>query len=274
MFVSAVFSDFFWKNEQKIFNGWPKIYFTFYVIIMSVSDYLLLWLFCMAAAQKRRSDGPPTLVNDEVVAHGEAALLLHKRLTIARDRRVTSFISGMIALFLSAPMFPDSVVLSTLPLSTVELFISLLLEALPGVRRCRRLFRSSRGGATPTDFRAMGAQRGPMLTLIKDADGNVFGGYAGLEWGNFPSFLFTIINPHADPPALFPAKVHSYPMYSASSYGPMFGYDLWVDREFNRLSSWSYIGRSYVNTSLHSGRTVLTGASQFTPIEVEVWGIE
>ena len=138
------------------------------------------------AAQKRRSDGPSTVIND---GDDIAALLLDRRLAMARGRHVTSFIAGMAASCLPPLMlFLDSVVLSAVPAPTAELFTSLLSEALPAVRRCRLLFRLGSPGtaATAAAFHSHCDRQGPTLTLIKDTDGNVFGGYAAVEWRSAP----------------------------------------------------------------------------------------
>ena len=243
----------------------------------------LPWLFCLAAvAQRRRTGGLPTVVND---GDDIAALLLDRRLAMARGCHITSFIAGMAASFLlSLKLFMDSAVLSAVPSPTLDAFTILLSEALPAVRRCRLLFRLGSPG-TPATAAAVHShcdRQGPTLTLIKDTDGNVFGGYTAVEWGsaadcewlNDPAaFLFTVVNPHDDPPALFASKANGYSIGGHSSWGPVFG-DLWLTGEFGG-GCYSHIGyRGYVNTSGHSYDTVLTGALRFTPVKVEVWRME
>ena len=211
-----------------------------------------------------------------------AALLLDRRLAMAHGRHLTSFIAGMaVSLLPSLLLFLDSVVLSAVPSPTLEIFMSLLFEALPAVRRCRLLFCSLRDGTTAAAFHRHCDRKGPTLTLIKDTDGNVFGGYTAVEWGsaadgtylNDPAaFLFTVVNPHDDPPALFASKANGYSIDCHSTWGPAFGYDLCVLGAFNGSSS--YIGIGYANTSRHDTTTVLTGALRFTPAEVEVWRME
>ena len=251
---------------------------------MSVSHCRLLFLLCLAAAaHRRRSNGPSTVIND---GDDIAALLLDRRLAMARGRYVSSFIAGMVASCLPPLMlFLDSVVLSAVPSPTLDAFTILLSEALPAVRRCRLLFRLGSPGtpATAAAFHSHCDRKGPTLTLIKDTDGNVFGGYTAVEWGsaadcewlNDPAaFLFTVLNPHADPPALFPSKANGRSIYCYSSYGPFFGGDLWFTGVFDGVC-YSHIGyRGYTNGTVHKGRTVLTGACRFTPAEVEVWGME
>jgi len=111
------------------------------------------------------------------------------------------------------------------------------------------------------------------VTLIRDTAGNVFGGYTSLDWSSpaadagalgigvvwfndDAAFLFTVVNPHADPPALFPLKAN----------------DLRVTGAFDGYCS-SIISWGYINGTRHSRDTVLTGAFYFTPAEVEVWGL-
>ena len=133
----------------------PNIYSTFYFVFLNMSSPVrLLWLFCLVAAVQRRcSDGPLTVVNNEDVAHGETALLLDRRLAMARGCHITSFIAGMVASCLPPlKLFMDSVVLSAVPSPILDVFTSLLSEALPAVRRSKLLFRSSCDGATAAAF--------------------------------------------------------------------------------------------------------------------------
>ena len=199
---------------------------------------------------------------------------------MVRGCNITSFISGMVVSFLPPLMlFVHSVVLSTVPAPTAELFTLLLLEALPAVRRVKLLFCSSRDGATAASFHRCCDRQGPTLTLIRDVANNVFGGYTGVEWVsehvwlNDPAaFLFTVLNPHGDPPVLFASTADGYSLYCHLLCGPAFG-GLWVSGQFDRCGS--YIGHGgYVNTSRHSGYTVLTGALCFVPANVETWGLE
>ena len=240
-----------------------------------------------AIFQRRRTGALPTVVNggDDI-----ATLLLDRRLAMARGRHITSFIAGMIASLLPPlKLFLDSVVLSAVPSPILDVFTSLLSEALPAVRRSKLLFRSSRDGTTAAAFHSRCDERGPTLTLIKDTAGNVFGGYTSLHWNsagedgdrwvdrrNDPAaFLFTVVNPHADPPALFSSTADRCSIACASHAGPWFGggvSGLYVSGAFDG-DCFTTIGCSYVNFTRHSGGTVLTGAAYFTPTEVEVWGL-
>ena len=102
-----------------------------------------------------------------------------------------------------------------------------------------------------------------------------WGSAADGKWLNDPAaFLFTVLNPRAAPPALFPSKANGRSIYCHSSFGPWFGLDLYVSGAFDGQCA-SYIGcDGYTNGTVHDGRTVLTGGWAFTPTEVEVWRLE
>jgi hypothetical protein len=217
-----------------------------------------------------------------------AALLLDRRLIKAKGPRITSFFSGSVLAFLpDAPLFPDSTVLVAVPLATLDAFTPLVVAAVGSGRRFKMLFRSSRDGATAAAFHSRCDAQGPTLTLIRDTAGNVFGGYTSLDWSspvvgpynggtlwlNDPaSFLFTVVNPHADPPALFPSN-SGYAIVCCPRSGPYFNHDLHVGGTFDAACCSSIIGWGYINSTRHDAITVLTGAHRFTPAEVELWGL-
>jgi hypothetical protein len=215
-----------------------------------------------------------------------AALLLDHRLTKTKGCHLASFWGGSVLLFLRAALlFLDSTVLAAVPPDTLKAFTTLVSDALGFGRRFKLLFRSSRDGASAAAFHSRCDGKGPTLTLIRDTAGNVFGGYAAVQWSspavlagigwvwlNDPAaFLFTVVNSHADPPALFPSTANGRSIGCASSYGPWFNNDLCVYGSF--YGCWTDIGNGYTNGTRHSGYTALTGATNFTPAEVEVWGL-
>jgi hypothetical protein len=77
------------------------------------------------------------------------------------------------------------------------------------------------------------------LTIMRDSDGNVFGGFTPAMWVRVPwtctnhckedesgeSWLFTLVNPHGLPPRKFPLKLEQKhrALYCQSTYGPAFG---------------------------------------------------
>jgi len=245
----------------------------------------LTWLHCLVAVSglvsNTTASANPAVADDE--GDEVAALLLDRRLIKTKGRHLTSFFGGSVLAFLSnTSLFPDSTVLAAVPLDTLDAFTTLLHHALGYARRFKLLFRSSRDGATAASFHSHCDRKGPTLTLIRDVDNNVFGGYTAVQWGsaangkwlNDPAaFLFTVANPRAAPPALFSSKANGYSICCSYLHGPSFGYDLYVTGAFDDQCC-SYIGYGYVNTTRHSRFAVLTGAWRFTPAEVEVWGME
>ena len=185
---------------------------------------------------------------------------------------------------LCVQLCPGSTVLSVVPAATLGVFEPQVVTAVPPLAAGRRfvlIFRSSRDGASAASFHRCCDRQGPTLTLIRDVANNVFGGYAAVEWGSAAdgeflndraAFLFTVVNPHADPPALFASMANGRSIVCNSSYGPVFG-GLGVSGAFDDECG-SYIGDGYTNGTRHRSDTVLTGAYDFTPAEVEVWGLE
>jgi hypothetical protein len=235
------------------------------------------WLHCLAKGCAL--DGNTAVLPDKAVA----ALLLDRRLTKTKGLHATSFFAGSVLAFLCATLFPNSTVLTAVLLTTLEAFTSLVIRTVPALATgCRLLYRSSRDGAIAAAFHSRCDAKGPTLTLIRDTAGNVFGGYAAEHWSrnaddgyvlldDSAAFLFTVVNPRADPPALFPSKANGRSIVCASWAGPYF-YDLFVNEVFDG-NCYTNIGRSYVNPTRHDGDTVLTGGTYFTPAEVEVWGL-
>jgi hypothetical protein len=152
-------------------------------------------------------------------------------------------------------------------------------EWLPG-KMMRLLFRSSRDGASAASFHRLCDGQGPTVTLIKSSGGYVFGGYAGVAWSSddtyyaCPSaFLFTVTNPHCDAITRFMSNGDKYAVQCCSGWSPTFGgHDLYVSGAFDG-NSYTYFPYSYTDTR-GRGEATFTGATYFTPAEVEVWAVE
>jgi hypothetical protein len=245
----------------------------------------LTWLHCLVAVSRLVGNTTnPAVANDDGDEGDEVAvLLMDRRLIKTKGRHLTSFWGGSVLLFLAALLlFPDSTVLAAVPPDALRAFTTLVRHALGFGRRFKLLFRSGSAGtpATATSFHSRCDAQGPTVTLIRDTDGNVFGGYTSVNWSSPAgcwvyfadptAFLFTIVNPHGDPPALFPGKTGDSIICSAT-IGPCFA-GLHVMFGAFGQDGHSNIGGYYVNSTRHSGHAVLTGAPYFTPAEVEVWG--
>ena len=240
------------------------------------------------------------------------ALLLDRRLgRVLRSWFVSSFISGSVALFLPGAevrlslaaaafacchllicclcaclvqLFPGSTASAAVQPAALEQFTSLLAAVVP--RQWQLRYRSTRDGATAGDFHRLCDGQGSTSVIIRDTDGNVFGGCTAVDWGSpdgihsdASALLFTATNPHSDPPALFPSTGNRHSVYCFADCGPCFG-DVWVTSE-SRLGAAAFSGDSrshvgcatsaYLNTSRRHMHAVLTGDAHFTPAEVEVW---
>ncbi len=144
------------------------------------------------------------------------------------------------------------------------------------------LFSSSLDGATAADFHGKCDGKGATLTLIKDTDGYVFGGCTQQQWsstgGGFKdpaAFLFTVVNPYDEEPALFASTGDGYSIFCQPSCGPVFGYGngIHITEVFDAECYTNLTGGSYNNGTRHSATGLFTGARKFTPAVVEVWAV-
>ena len=101
------------------------------------------------------------------------------------------------------------------------------------------------------------------LSLFKNEKGNIFGGYASVDWtsyGNWKSapdsFIFTLTNIHGTEPTKFPNSNSTYSILDRSDFGPRFGSDIYVLYSSNP----TYAGfPSYYQDILGKGRSIFTG---------------
>lgn len=140
------------------------------------------------------------------------------------------------------------------------------------------LYRGSRDGFNSTDFHELCDDKGPTVTIIKDREGNIFGGYLDKSWNNYEgwiasenAFLFLLRNRLDTQTAKMKLRGHrnDCAAYCSPEYGPMFGeFDIQITSncDVNRCSS-------HVSTfQLPQGETerVLTGHTSFRVFEIEV----
>jgi hypothetical protein len=159
-------------------------------------------------------------------------------------------------------------------------------------KRFTLLWRGSRDGFGARDFHSRCDDRAPTLTLIRDTEGNIFGGFTPLEWksrewtgklgpeGNcckadpsLKSFLFTLKNPHNFPARKFAGKAEKkdFAIICDSSYGPNFC-DICLHHNCNaNARSWSSLGDSYANDTRLV--IVFTDSYRFTVQEIEVFEV-
>ena len=111
----------------------------------------------------------------------------------------------------------------------VDEFIKKIYE-WSGYNNMKLLYRGSRDGMTNNCFHNKCNNQGPTICLFMNDKGNIFGGYASIDWtsyGNYKSapdsFIFTLTNIHGTEPTKFPNSNTNYSIYDHSSDGPRFG---------------------------------------------------
>jgi len=103
-----------------------------------------------------------------------------------------------------------------------------------GYNNMKLLFRGTRDGITGNNFHNKCNNQGPTISLFKNDKGNIFGGYASIDWTSCNkwksasnSFIFSLTNIHGTEPTKFPNSNSSYSIFDHSNYGPRFGDDIY-----------------------------------------------
>ncbi len=147
------------------------------------------------------------------------------------------------------------------------------------------LYRASRDGFVASSFHQKGDGKANTVTVVKDSNGYLFGGYTPLVWkstggykrdDSMSSFLFTLTNPHAIPPTKYRHMKHpEKAIYCDPSFGPFFGSsnDFCIVNNANaNNSSKTNFPSSYEDTT-GKATTTFTGALNFTATEIEVFQV-
>ena len=99
-----------------------------------------------------------------------------------------------------------------------------------GCNNMKLLYRGTRDGMHHNYFHNKCDNEGPTISLFKNEKGNIFGGYASIDWtgnGGYKSapdcFIFTLTNIHGTEPTKFPNSNTNNSIYDGSNYGPTFG---------------------------------------------------
>jgi hypothetical protein len=158
----------------------------------------------------------------------------------------------------------------------------------PLTRRGSLLWRGSRDGFSAAEFHRRCDGRERTLTLIRDLNGNIFGGFAAPSWespffakakadGKSESFLFTLRNPFNLAPRQFkliPGRESSAIRVSSKICGCFGDDDLLISDGCNVNSSHSRgLGSTYENGTGIDGRFVFTGSETFIVNEIEVFEV-
>jgi hypothetical protein len=149
------------------------------------------------------------------------------------------------------------------------------------------LYRGSRDGFESEVFHERCDGKSPTVTIVRTAEGYVFGGYTPVPWaadgGNLPdpslqTFLFSLKNPYDFPPKKFALKgdQKSFAIYCNRRYGPSFGggFDFVLcsgcDAQSKNATNFGY---SYENDTGRDGKLFLAGSPTFRVEELEVFSV-
>ena len=125
------------------------------------------------------------------------------------------------------------------------------------------LYRGTRDGMGSNYFHNKCNNKGPTISLFKNEKGNIFGGYASIDWTSADtyksapeSFIFTLTNIHGTEPTKFPNSNTSKSIRHYPSHGPTFGggFDIYT----NKSNSYSSFPHSYQDI-LGKGKSIFTG---------------
>ena len=121
--------------------------------------------------------------------------------------------------------------------------------------------------------------KGPTISLFKNENGYIFGGYASIDWtcyNNYKSapdsFIFTLTNMYNISPTKFPNSTSTCNIYDSSSYGPTFGggHDIYIGFSSNHTLGFPY---TYADV-LGKGYSIFKGDNKngyFNLKEIEVF---
>jgi hypothetical protein len=160
------------------------------------------------------------------------------------------------------------------------------------------LWRGTREGFNTSDFHTRCDGHSNILMIVKDAKGNIFGGFTPVTWesrakfgsgmncyksdNEVRSWLFTLINPHNIAPRKFYLKndYRSRAIFCGCSGGPEFGTgcdgfgDIAVrDKCDANVINSTWLGGSYLNDTGVNGKILLSGEYHFIVKEIEVFEI-
>ena len=111
----------------------------------------------------------------------------------------------------------------------IDEFIKKIYE-WSGCKNMKLLYRGTRDGMDHNYFHNKCNNEGPTISLFKNEKGNIFGGYASINWtscNNYKSapdsFIFILTNIHGTEPTKFPNSNTDKSIYDYSNCGPSFG---------------------------------------------------
>ena len=148
-----------------------------------------------------------------------------------------------------------------------------------GGKNLELLYRGTRDGMSADIFHNKCNNKGPTISLFKNENGYIFGGYVSIDWTSYnnyksapDSFIFTLTNMYNISPTKFPNSDTRYSIYDYSAYGPTFGnHAIYIG--FKNNSNHTYLPNSYTDV-LGKGYSILKGDNNdfhFYLNEIEVF---
>jgi len=132
-----------------------------------------------------------------------------------------------------------------------------------GYNNMKLLYRGTRDGLGANYFHNKCNNQGPTISLFKNDKGNIFGGYASIDWNSSnswksasDSFIFSLTNIHGIEPTKFPNSNSRYSICDCPNYGPRFGSDIYP---LNNGNSSGSDFPCYYQDILGKGRSIFTG---------------
>ena len=139
------------------------------------------------------------------------------------------------------------------------------------------LYRGTRDGMSADTFHNRCNNKGPTISLFKNENGYIFGGYASIDWTSYgdwrsarDSFIFTLTNKYNIEPTKFPNTNTNCSIYDHPSYGPTFGNGLDI---CTFPYNYTNLGHSYKDV-LGKGYSIFKGNNDnyyFNLKEIEVF---
>jgi hypothetical protein len=147
------------------------------------------------------------------------------------------------------------------------------------------LYQASEHGFSAHDFHSRCDNKAPTFTVIRSANGSIFGGYTEATWnhnGGYKmdksAFIFSLRNKENTPIKMkISSDKQNQAIWCGSVYGPQFGYnDLNIEDNSNvNTDSYSNLGHCYQHPIFSVGsneaKTFLAGSYKFQVSEIEVY---
>jgi hypothetical protein len=158
-------------------------------------------------------------------------------------------------------------------------------------RKVRLLWHGSRDGFAANDFHRACDGHANTITLIRDTNGNIFGGFIPVAWEtrrtfaagkadeSGQTFLFTLLNPHEVAARKFALRIGTAVVICCSAmYGPTFGgtpADLYVANACQKTESNTFnFGCAFINDTGMNGATFFTRAKSFCIKDIVVLQVD